>query len=163
MIPRCQSYCLAVKEYCSSDMTTHLVLTRMRKCSSCCRRYFASLLFGAGLGGAATLLFIRGPLLPACMHAWRSLGGHADRAVHAGRRGDTEEPGRLHHALKYGAPSGENLRFFRNFVVSYDARLRNPRWVIEHISRDSTRGEAHRCLESCQEHACTQSLRHSCQ
>ena len=51
----------------------------------------------------------------------------------------------MHHALKYGAPNSENLRFFQNFVVSYDSRLRNPRWVIEHITRDRARGEANRC------------------
>ena len=84
--------------------------------------------------------------LPPCMHGCRTHSACAHSAVRAGKRNDTEEPGQLHHALKYGAPSAENLRFFRNFVVSYDARLRNPRWVVEHISRDSTRGEANRCL-----------------
>ncbi len=52
----------------------------------------------------------------------------------------------MHHALKYGAPSSENLRMFQDFVVSYDARLRNPRWVLEHLRRDGARGEANRCV-----------------
>jgi endonuclease G len=50
----------------------------------------------------------------------------------------------VHHALKYGAPSTEQLRFFKNFVVSYDARMRNPRWVLEHITTEQTRGEGNR-------------------
>ena len=50
----------------------------------------------------------------------------------------------MHHALKYGAPSTEQLRFFKNFVVSYDARMRNPRWVLEHITTKQTRGEGNR-------------------
>lgn len=50
----------------------------------------------------------------------------------------------MHHALKYGAPSTEQLRFFKNFVVSYDARMRNPRWVLEHITTEQTRGEGNR-------------------
>ena len=50
----------------------------------------------------------------------------------------------MHHALKYGAPSSENLRFFKNFVVSYDSRLRNPRWVLEHITAQQTQGDGNR-------------------
>ena len=46
----------------------------------------------------------------------------------------------MHHALKYGLPSSENLRFFQNFVVSYDARLRNPRWVLEHLTCNRAKG-----------------------
>jgi len=53
-------------------------------------------------------------------------------------------PADLHHALKYGVPSSENLRFFKNFVVSFDARTRNPRWVLEHITREQTRGDGNR-------------------
>ena len=49
-----------------------------------------------------------------------------------------------HSALKHGAPSSENLRVFPNFVVSYDSRLRNPRWVLERISRERSGGDAQR-------------------
>ena len=57
----------------------------------------------------------------------------------------------MHHALKYGAPSSENLRFFRNFVVSYDSRLRNPRWVLEHITPQQTQGDGNRQASAMQE------------
>lgn len=50
----------------------------------------------------------------------------------------------LHHALKHGMPDGEQLRFFKNFVVCFDARMRNPRWVLEHITREQTRGDGNR-------------------
>ncbi len=49
-----------------------------------------------------------------------------------------------HSALKYGAPSSDNLRAFRHFVVCYDYRLRNPRWVLEHVSRERSSGDAQR-------------------
>ena len=63
--------------------------------------------------------------------------------LHPGRQ-ENLQPQELHHALKYGAPSTEHLRFFKNFVVSYDTRLRNPRWVMEHITRKQTKGEGNR-------------------
>ena len=56
----------------------------------------------------------------------------------------------VHHALKHGAPSSENLRFFKNFVVSYDSRLRNPRWVLEHITTQQTQGDGNRQASSMQ-------------
>ncbi|EIE23808.1 DNA/RNA non-specific endonuclease, partial [Coccomyxa subellipsoidea C-169] len=46
--------------------------------------------------------------------------------------------------LKYGLPSSEGLRFFKNFVLSFDSRTRNPRWVLEHITRAQTQGEGNR-------------------
>lgn len=49
-----------------------------------------------------------------------------------------------HSALKHGAPSSENLRAFQHFVVAYDSRLRNPRWVLERISREHSGGDAQR-------------------
>ena len=55
-----------------------------------------------------------------------------------------EAPAAAHHALKYGAPSGGNLRYYKNFVVCYDARLRNPSWVLEHITHGQPRGVATR-------------------
>ena len=63
--------------------------------------------------------------------------------LHVGKQEDLQ-PEKLHHALKYGAPSTDNLRFFRNFVVSYDTRLRNPKWVMEHITRKQTKGDGNR-------------------
>lgn len=55
----------------------------------------------------------------------------------------------MHHALKYGAPSGGNLRYFKDYVVCYDARLRNPSWVLEHITTNQPRGVATRYSMPC--------------
>ena len=33
-----------------------------------------------------------------------------------------------------GMPVGDRLRVFSDYAASYDTRLRNPRWVLEHIS-----------------------------
>ena len=63
--------------------------------------------------------------------------------LHIERQEDLQ-PEKLHHALKYGAPSTDNLRFFRNFVLSYDTRLRNPKWVMEHITRKQNKGDGNR-------------------
>ena len=64
----------------------------------------------------------------------------------------------MHNALKYGAPSTEQLRFFKNFVVSYDARMRNPRWVLEHITTKQIRGEGSRCTSPDSSPACNMIL-----
>ena len=60
-----------------------------------------------------------------------------------------------HSALKHGAPSSENLRAFQHFVVAYDSRLRNPRWVLERISKEHSGGDAQRrvCLPFPEQHA----------
>ena len=68
--------------------------------------------------------------------------------LRSGKQEDLQ-PEEVHHALKYGAPSIEHLRFFKNFVVSYDTRLRNPRWVMEHITRKQTKGEGNRQAPAC--------------
>ena len=36
------------------------------------------------------------------------------------------------------------MRAFDGFVASYDPRLRNPRWVLERITRDSFKGDGDR-------------------
>lgn len=68
---------------------------------------------------------------------------HTTISLPAGQQGDLQ-PEEVHHALKYGVPSTNNLRFFKDFVVSYDTRMRNPRWVMEHITRTQTRGKGTR-------------------
>lgn len=45
-------------------------------------------------------------------------------------------------------PDDTVLRAFTDFVVSFDTRLRNPRWVLEHIDRRKGRGEANRCAST---------------
>lgn len=39
-----------------------------------------------------------------------------------------------HKALKHGAPSVDKLRFFEDYVISFDTRTKHPEWVLEHIS-----------------------------
>ena len=78
------------------------------------------------------------------VHEQTLIAAKAIRAVLCSGKQEDLQPEELHHALKYGAPSTEHLRFFKNFVVSYDSRLRNPRWVMEHITRKQTRGEGNR-------------------
>ena len=78
---------------------------------------------GAGLGGAATFLYLRREqqqraLVPA--------GGGAGGGGFSAATG--------HPALKHGMPVGDRLRLFSDFVASFDTRLRNPRWVLEHVS-----------------------------
>eukprot|EP00887_Chlorella_sp_A99_P004193 scaffold23.g4193.t1 len=41
-----------------------------------------------------------------------------------------------HPALRHGMPVGDPLRVFSNFVLQFDTRLRNPKWVLEHISAE---------------------------
>ncbi|KAK9814237.1 hypothetical protein WJX72_002706 [[Myrmecia] bisecta] len=83
---------------------------------------FKALLAGATLGGAGTWLLLKQIRPP-----------------------EPEQDPRLKHkALKYGLPSTENLRFYKNFVVSFDCRLRNPHWVLEHVHTGSHKGDANR-------------------
>lgn len=39
--------------------------------------------------------------------------------------------------MKYGFPSLDNVRSYKNFVLSYDQRNRIPQWVIEHLTPES--------------------------
>jgi len=42
-------------------------------------------------------------------------------------------------------PVGDRLRLFTNYAASFDTRLRNPRWVLEHINADKLgRGQGSR-------------------
>ncbi|GLC42973.1 hypothetical protein PLESTB_000280700 [Pleodorina starrii] len=49
-----------------------------------------------------------------------------------------------HHALKFGAPETEIVRQYEGYIAAYDYRTRNPKWVLEHITRDSSSGDAKR-------------------
>ena len=46
--------------------------------------------------------------------------------------------------LSIGAPIGDILRTFDGFAVSYDTRLRNPKWVLERLTKDSSKGDGNR-------------------
>ena len=43
-----------------------------------------------------------------------------------------------------GLPTSDPLRVYTNFIASWDSRMRNPKWVIEHITRDKLKGEGTR-------------------
>lgn len=47
-------------------------------------------------------------------------------------------------ASRYGLPSKDNLRLFNDFLISYDRRLRNPIWVMEHLNSEKLDGSAKR-------------------
>lgn len=51
----------------------------------------------------------------------------------------------LHKWSQVGLPGGDTQYLFReNFVICYDSRTRNPRWVMERLTRESCTGEADR-------------------
>lgn len=39
----------------------------------------------------------------------------------------------LMEASRFGIPSGDNLRYFDNYIVSYNTQLKQPAWVLEHL------------------------------
>ena len=43
-----------------------------------------------------------------------------------------------------GLPSTDNLRFHHNFVLSFDSAKRNAKWVLEHITKESSSGQGSR-------------------
>ena len=43
-----------------------------------------------------------------------------------------------------GLPSTDNLRFHQNFVLSFDSAKRNAKWVLEHITKESSSGQGSR-------------------
>jgi DNA/RNA endonuclease G (NUC1) len=67
----------------------------------------------------------------------------------AGRRlkkkgGDASAALLDHPVLKFGMPVGSVLRPYTNFVSYFDTRTRNPHWVIERISEESSNGDGNR-------------------
>lgn len=46
----------------------------------------------------------------------------------------------LVHPRPAGMPVGDRLRVFTHYAASFDTRLRNPRWVLEHLSADTLAG-----------------------
>ena len=39
--------------------------------------------------------------------------------------------------MKYGYPGLDHVRYFENFVLSYDRRNRVAHWVFEHLTKES--------------------------
>lgn len=50
---------------------------------------------------------------------------------------ESEKEGRIAEIMKYGFPGMDNIRPFKNFIVSYDRRNRVAHWVFEHLTADS--------------------------
>ena len=53
-------------------------------------------------------------------------------------------PGGSPAPVPAGLPSTDNLRFHQNFVLSFDSAKRNAKWVLEHITKDSSSGQGSR-------------------
>uniref|UniRef100_A0A8C9FD93 Nuclease EXOG, mitochondrial n=1 Tax=Pavo cristatus TaxID=9049 RepID=A0A8C9FD93_PAVCR len=89
------------------------------------RRFLGGFICGAAAGAAAS-----------CWAAWRLL-----------RSQSQAEPKPVEESLleKYGFPeAGTETRCYTNHALSYDQAKRVPRWVIEHISKQKTLGNADR-------------------
>ena len=86
----------------------------------------AGLIVGVGVGAGATYLLTRPDARPRP----------------AAPFGPT--PSSSHPALRQGAPPADALREFPGFAVGWDARARVPRWVAEHLTRDTARGDGDR-------------------
>jgi endonuclease G len=50
----------------------------------------------------------------------------------------------LYCFLLAGIPQTDTLRFYEGYVASFDGRTRNPKWVLEHITKESLQGEGTR-------------------
>jgi len=100
---------------------------------------------GVGAGGAV---------------AWWSLenGLLSPRPAARGGADEPHTPALDHPAAVHGLPTGsETLRPFRGFVSCWDARTRNPRWVVERLAKleggRRSSGSASRALSSFSEDA----------
>ena len=51
-------------------------------------------------------------------------------------------PGGL--SLAAGMPVSDKLRLFTDYVVNFDTTHRNPKWVLEHISKKTVVGDGNR-------------------
>jgi hypothetical protein len=49
------------------------------------------------------------------------------------------------HTTPTGIPQTDSLRIFDGYVTSYDGRTRNPKWVLEVVTRESLQGGGTRC------------------
>ncbi|KAI8471792.1 MAG: DNA/RNA non-specific endonuclease [Monoraphidium minutum] len=97
------------------------------------RNFAVGLAVGAGLGVGGALVYLKNGAAP------RPAGAGL---VGGGRGVSDKDLG--HPALKYGIPQTEQLRFFSGFVSCLDGAARNPKWVLEYISKDALQGEGTR-------------------
>ncbi|PSC75639.1 Mitochondrial nuclease [Micractinium conductrix] len=84
------------------------------------RQLVVGAVVGAGLGGAATFFYLR--------HQQQQAAPAKPRAA------EFAPPGAAKPMFKYGMPVGDRLRLFSDYAASFDTRLRNPRWVLEHVT-----------------------------
>ncbi|KAM9303426.1 nuclease EXOG, mitochondrial [Morus bassanus] len=97
------------------------------------RRFLGGFVCGAAAGAAAS-----------CWAAWRLLRSQSQPEPGPGRA-LPEEPVEEFLLEKYGFPeAGTETRCYTNHALSYDQAKRVPRWVIEHISKQKTLGNADR-------------------
>ncbi|NXT80431.1 EXOG Nuclease, partial [Zapornia atra] len=97
------------------------------------RRFLRGFVCGAA-GGAAV----------SCWAAWRLLRSQSQSVI-VPERALPEEPVEESLLEKYGFPeAGTETRCYTNHALSYDQAKRVPRWVIEHISKQKTLGNADR-------------------
>ncbi|EOA96457.1 Nuclease EXOG, mitochondrial, partial [Anas platyrhynchos] len=97
------------------------------------RRFLGGFVCGAAAGAAAS-----------CWAAWRLLRSQSQPEP-TPERVLPEEPVEDSLLEKYGFPeAGTETRCYTNHALSYDQAKRVPRWVIEHISKQKTLGNADR-------------------
>ncbi|XP_074900941.1 nuclease EXOG, mitochondrial isoform X3 [Buteo buteo] len=97
------------------------------------RRFLGGFVCGAAAGTAVS-----------CWAAWRLLRSQSQPETVPGRA-LPEEPVEESLLEKYGFPeAGTETRCYTNHALSYDQAKRVPRWVIEHISKQKTLGNADR-------------------
>ncbi|NXX38055.1 EXOG Nuclease, partial [Tricholaema leucomelas] len=97
------------------------------------RRFLGGFVCGAAAGAAVS-----------CWTAWRLLRSQSQLET-VPERALLEEPVEESLLEKYGFPeAGTETRCYTNHALSYDQAKRVPRWVIEHISKQKTLGNADR-------------------
>uniref|UniRef100_A0A5F8GUY1 Uncharacterized protein n=1 Tax=Monodelphis domestica TaxID=13616 RepID=A0A5F8GUY1_MONDO len=99
---------------------------------------------GSRLGGSRRFVsgFVAGAILGAAgagLAAQRLLRSQGEDSV--SRTQKSAEPPAESILEQYGLPAlGAEPRHYTNHALSYDQGKRGPRWVLEHISRNKTRG-----------------------
>ncbi|XP_074755973.1 nuclease EXOG, mitochondrial isoform X1 [Athene noctua] len=97
------------------------------------RRFLRGFVCGAAVGAAAS-----------CWAVWRLIRSQSQPELVPGGA-LPEEPVEESLLEKYGFPeAGTETRCYTNHALSYDQAKRVPRWVIEHISKQKTLGNADR-------------------
>ncbi|XP_063003502.1 nuclease EXOG, mitochondrial [Elgaria multicarinata webbii] len=109
-------------------------------------RFFSGFVCGAALGAAASGLaamkLLREPRIPPPL---RQSPVPALKEPSPPPQQEREEPVTESVLKKYGFPAaGTQIKFYTNHALSYDQAKRVPRWVIEHISKLKTLGNADR-------------------